>query len=211
MIIRKNQLVVFQGDSITDCGREPNDWHMGVGYATMTAGLFGLRQPQLNTRFLNRGVGGDTIPNLQRRWQADCIDLKPDWVSLLIGINDSTCWARGDEGYGVDAYEAGYRDILTQSRDCGAGIIICEPFLLDTPHEYDFIPATLEIRKHIDPIIAVARKLADEFADVYIPLDEMFDEASRRAEPAVWAADAIHPTLAGHALIADAWVKAVEA
>ena len=83
--------------------------------------------------------------------------------------------------------------------------------MLDTPHEYDFIPATAEIRKTLDAVVAVARNLADEFADVYVPLDGLFRQASNGVNPAHWAADAIHPTPAGHALIADAWVRAVEA
>jgi len=214
MIFSEDQLVVFQGDSITDCGRprDGSDSHMGLGYPPMIAAMMGHRHPGLGLMFLNRGVGGDCVSNLQQRWQADCIDLVPDWVSILIGINDSTCIARGDAGRTVAAYEAGCRDILTQVRDgSDAGVIILEPFLLDTSHEYDFIPGAAEIRKHLRQIIAVARQLGEEFADVYVPLDELFRKASDGVDPAHWADDAIHPTPAGHALIADAWVKAVEA
>ncbi len=214
MIIRENQTVLFQGDSITDCGRprEGDEWHLGLGYPQLTSAMMGHRHAKLKTAFLNRGIGGDAVPSLQARWQEDCLDIKPDWVSILIGINDA-CSAAGEEkSDGAAVYEAGYRDILSQVRDkTGTRLIILEPFLLHTEHPYDFISPIGKIRAQLDPMIAVAKRLAAEFAAVYVPLDDMFQAASADVDPAHWAADAIHPTPAGHALIAEAWIKAVEA
>jgi len=214
MLISNGQRVLFQGDSITDCGRprDGSDSHMGLGYPALIAAMMGHRHPKLNTTFINRGIGGDRVPDLQSRWQADCIDLAPDWVSILIGINDSTSIARGDEGFTVAAYEAGYRDILRQVREkTDARPIILEPFLLHTKHPYDFIPPVAKIRAKLDPIIAAARKLARDFDAISVPLDDLFQAASAEVAPAHWSADAIHPTPAGHALIAEAWIRAVEA
>ena len=214
MLIQDGQTVLFQGDSITDCGRptDDSDWHLGLGYAQLIQAMFGLRHPTLNVRFVNRGIGGDRVPSLQARWQADCLDIKPDWVSILIGINDA-CAIAGDDlpGYDVDGYEAGYRDILTQTRDTtDARFIILEPFLLHTEHPYDHVSPIGTIREQLDPVIQIARKLSEEFDAVYVPFDEMFQAASEIAAPAHWAPDAIHPAPAGHALMAEAWLKAVE-
>jgi len=214
MILSENQLVLFQGDSITDCGRprDGSDWHMGLGYPSLIAAMMGYRHPRLNMRFLNRGIGGDRVPDLQSRWQADCIDIKPDWVSILIGVNDASTAATDDKAESVEAYEAGYRDILRQLREkTDARPIILEPFLLHTKHPYDFIPPVAKIRTSLDPMIAAARKLAREFDAIYVPLDDLFQAASADVDPAHWSADAIHPTPAGHALIAEAWIRAVEA
>jgi len=214
MILSDNQLVLFQGDSITDCGRprDGSDWHLGLGYPSLIAAMMGHRYPKLNTRFLNRGVGGDRVPHLQSRWQVDCIDLKPDWVSILIGVNDASIAATDETPDSTEAYEAGYRDILRQVRDnTDARLIILEPFLLHTEHPYDFISPVAKIRTRLDPMIAVASKLAREFDGIYVPLDHLFQAASADVAPAHWSADAIHPTPAGHALIAKAWIRAVEA
>ena len=213
MLIQDGQTVLFQGDSITDCGRptDDSDWHLGLGYAQLIQAMFGLRHPTLNVRFVNRGIGGDRVPSLQARWQADCLDIKPDWVSILIGINDASQAATEDDPDSAETYETGYRDLLSQVRDqTEAKIIILQPFLLHTEHPYDFISPVAKIRAKLDPMIAAAQKLAGEFDAVYVPFDDLFQAASEIAAPAHWAPDAIHPAPAGHALMAEAWLKAVE-
>ena len=215
MLFGENDLILFQGDSITDCGRprEEEDWHLGLGYASFIGARLGQLHPKLNLQFLNRGISGDTVPLLQARWQAECLDIKPDWVSILIGVNDA-CSAGltvADGGETAD-YEAGYRDLLTQARDLGAKLIIIEPFLLDTQHEYDDLAATAAIRKQIDPIIASARKLAEEFEAVYVPMDSIYANACQDGvSPAYWAPDAIHPSQPGHSLMAESWLEVVGA
>jgi len=215
MLIGPNQTVLFQGDSITDCGRprDDSDSHLGFGYPSLIAPQLGFLYPALKTHVVNRGIGGDRVPSLQERWHADCIDLRPDWVSILIGINDA-CAISGDDfpGYDVDGYESGYRDMLTQVRDkTAARLIILEPFLLHTEHPYDFISPIAKIRQTLDPIIQVARQLGAEFDAINVPLDDMFQEASKDVDAAHWAGDAIHPSPAGHAFITGAWLNAVGA
>jgi acyl-CoA thioesterase I len=215
MLFGDNELILFQGDSITDCGRprEDEDWHLGLGYAAFIGARLGQLYPKLNLRFLNRGISGDTVPLLQARWQAECLDVKADWVSILIGVNDACSAAQTvAEGNQPVDYEAGYRDILTQTRDSGAKLIIIEPFLLDTQHEYDDVAATEAIRAQIDPIIASARKLAAEFEAVYVPMDGIYADACKDGVAAgYWAPDAIHPSQPGHSLMAEAWLAAVGA
>lgn len=206
-IIGDGELVLFQGDSITDCGRDRhNSASMGGGYAMIAAGLLSAGYPEKNFRFLNRGAGGDRIGNLQKRWQADCIDLKPDWVSILVGINDTWRAFDSHDPTTLETFEAGYRDILTRTRDqLSARLILCEPFVLPTP------PDRMAWRADLEAKINAVRRLAMEFEAIYVPLDGIFAAAAARREPSFWLADGVHPSPAGHALIATAWLGAVGA
>lgn len=205
-LITEKSLVLFQGDSITDAGRSrENDDDMGRGYASLIGAWFSAMHPEMRVRFLNRGIGGNRVKDLKARWQADCLDLKPDVVSIMIGINDT--WRRYDSNNptSVADYESGFRDILTQSQNQGSKLIIIEPFVLPVPEDR----ATW--REDLDPKIDAARRLAREFGALYIPLDGIFAQAAAVREPAFWAADGVHPTPAGHALIAQSWLRAVMA
>jgi len=203
--IQPNATVLFQGDSITDAGRSrESDADLGRGYAAMTAAWFSARYPDHNVRFVNRGISGNRVKDLRARWQVDCLDLAPTWVSILIGINDT--WRHYDAGdpTSADAFEADYRAILEQTRDAlDAKLIILEPFVLPTP------PDRAAWRVDLDPKIAVARRLAREFGALFVPLDGIFAKAATQREMNFWAGDGVHPTPAGHALIAQAWLRAV--
>jgi acyl-CoA thioesterase-1 len=206
-LIEDGAVVLFQGDSITDAGRSrENDADLGRGYANMTAAWFSALHPELNVRFLNRGIGGNTVKDLQARWQADCLDLKPSWVSILVGINEAARrYAHGDP-MPHEVYEAAYRDILTQARESlNARLILMEPFVLPTA------PDRIQWREDLDPKIDVVRNLAREFGAILIPVDGIFAEAAAKRELAFWAQDGVHPTPAGHALMAQAWLQAVKA
>jgi acyl-CoA thioesterase I len=206
-LITAGQTVLFQGDSITDAGRSrDNHALLGGGYANLVAAWFGMLHPELHVRFLNRGISGNRVCDLQARWQVDCLDLKPDWVSIMIGINDT--WRHYDRNDPTSAadYAAGYHDILQRTRaGTAARLILLEPFVL--PHPED----RKGWRVDLDPKIAAVRDLAREFGALYIPLDGLFAAAAARREPAFWAADGVHPTQAGHAFIANLWLQAVDA
>ena len=207
-IVEDNAVVLFQGDSITDAGRNRQDANdLGSGYAKMAAGWFGSLYPEKNVQFLNRGISGDRIPHLEQRWQADCIDLKPTWVSIMIGINDTWHGMNGGNGGVSHAdYATGYRRILTQVRDrLKARLILIEPFVLPVPEDRK------TWRTDLDPRIHTVRELALEFNTLLVPMDGLFAEAASRREPAFWAADGVHPSPAGHALIARAWLRTVKA
>lgn len=199
-------IVLFQGDSITDAGRSRDDLsNLGLGYPMLAAGFFQARYPESGVEFVNRGISGNRVCDLKARWKQDCIDINPTVVSILIGINDT--WRRYDSNSptSVDQFEADYRHILTQIREelC-AHIIMMEPFVL--PHPED----RKAWREDLDPKIHVVRALATEFEAALIPLDGLFAQACTRREPAFWAADGVHPTLAGHGLIARAWLDTVD-
>lgn len=200
-------IVLFQGDSITDAGRNREDpTHLGSGYALLAASWFQALYPERRVSFLNRGIGGDRIRDLEVRWQEDCLDLRPTWLSLLIGINDT--WRRYDrnDATSIEAFEAGYRSLLDRllARQ-ETRLILCEPFVLPvSPEREDWC-------EDLAPKIAVVRKLAREHHAVYVPFDGQFAQAAARREPAYWAADGVHPTYAGHALMAQTWLRAVNA
>jgi len=199
--IPDGSLVLFQGDSITDAGRDYFDpQSMGSGYAQIAAGRFdGAR-----LSFLNRGISGNRTVDLQMRWDRDCLALKPDWVSIMIGVNDT--WRRYDcnDPTSRDLFAESYRDILTQTRDIlGASLIILEPFVLPVS------PYIESFRQDLDPKIETTRSLAGEFEAIYVPLDSLFAEACTSRPPEYWSEDGVHPTIAGHELIANAWLDAV--
>ena len=206
LIFSPGQTILFQGDSITDAGRD-RDVHdsLGNGYAMMAASWVQAACPVHGLTFLNRGISGNRAKDLQDRWQEDCLGLKPDWVSLLIGIND--CWRRFDSNdpTSTDAYAEGVRDILFQCANAGIKLIVCEPFVLPTP------PDREAWREDLDPKIAVLRRIAQELGARYVPFDGIYAAACTQRDPAFWAEDGVHPSPAGHALMAQAWLKAVGA
>jgi len=207
MLLQQNDIVLFQGDSITDCGRSrENSNDLGLGYPQLISAWFSFKHPDKRVQFLNRGISGNRVTDLQERWQEDCIELKPTVVSIFIGINDT--WRRYDSGnpMSVEQYEAGYRDILDRTKEqLNARLILLEPFVLPYPEDRK------SWREDLDPKINVVRELAREYGAALIPLDGLFAQASTRAESEYWAGDGVHPSPAGHALIADAWLKTIQA
>ncbi|CAM3365822.1 SGNH/GDSL hydrolase family protein [Marinicrinis lubricantis] len=207
MLIQENDIVLFQGDSITDSGRNrDNGDDLGNGYALMAAAEFSYKYPRHQVKFFNRGISGNRVPDLQRRWQDDCLALKPNVVSIYIGINDT--WRRYDSGNPTSAedFYTNYRQLIIQTKDAlNPKLVLVEPFVLPVREQQK------EWREDLDPKIAAVRELAREFADAYVPLDGLFAEASVSREPAYWAPDGVHLSPAGSALVADAWLKAVGA
>ena len=199
--------VLFQGDSITDCGRSRrDDGQLGEGYANMVAAWYTAAHSKRRVRFLNRGVSGSRMNDLQRRWQIDCIDLRPNVLSILIGINDVCRRYDCGDPTSCDAFEAGYRDLLSRVRDkLHGGLLLLEPFLVPTS------PSQEIWHEDLDPKRAVVRELAEEFDATFVPLQQIFRDASGRSAPAFWATDGVHPSLPGHELIARAWLSAIDA
>lgn len=204
MLIEQNDVVLFQGDSITDTGRlrDPGT-DLGRGYAFIAAARFQYLYPEKNVTFINRGISGNRVVDLQERWQTDCLDLKPTVVSIYIGINDT--WRKFDRNdpTSTEQYESGYRELLTRTKQAfSAKLVLIEPFVLPVPQDRE------GWREDLDPKIQVVRKLAREFGAAYVPLDGLFAQASTKAPADYWAPDGVHPSPAGHELIAEAWLKA---
>ena len=211
-MIRAGDLVLFQGDSITDAERSreaaaPNvRAGLGSGYAGLIAAQLLHDRPADGLRFLNRGVGGDRVVDLAVRWQAECLELRPSVLSVLIGVNDT--WYRFHNpaaAVTVPDYVRVYRRLLEETREAlpNIRIVLCEPFvLLCGAISVQWLPEMAERR-------AAVRDLAADFGAVFVPFQEAFDEAARRpSSPEYWADDGVHPTPAGHWLMARTWLRA---
>jgi lysophospholipase L1-like esterase len=203
--------ILFQGDSITDTGRaravrSPNEPSaMGNGYAYLAMCRLLADHPRSNLAVYNRGVSGDQVPDLRARWKRDCFDLAPDVLSILIGVNDLWHKLEGRAEGTVADYASGYRELLEETRAAlpRTRLIIGEPFALRCG------AVTEEWFPEFDERRAVAARLAREVDAVFLPFQSMFDAALAAGSiPSHWAADGVHPTPAGHQLMADAWLQA---
>jgi lysophospholipase L1-like esterase len=204
-IISHDATVLFTGDSITDCGRSTSQYGpLGRGYPFLLSSWLSALYPENNLSFFNTGTSGNRTIDLAGRWESDVVSLRPSLVSVLVGVNDT--WRRFDRGLltTVTEFSDAYRTILeTTKRETSATIVLCEPFLVSCGRVTD------EWRDDLNPKIDIVRALAAEFSAVVVPLSDIFDQAVKRAQPEYWARDGIHPTPAGHALIAQAWLKHV--
>ena len=203
MILQPNDRILFTGDSITDSNRRIDQYHpLGTtGYVLFTAAKIMSHMASPEMEIYNRGIGGDRVKDLLRRFDDDLLALKPTVVSIMIGINDTWRAFDSNEPTTADDYEADYRTILTRIRDeLGARVVLMEPFVLHVS------PDRAKWRADLNPRIDVVRKLALEFKTDLIPLDGLFAQAATQAPPEFWAADGVHATIPGHQLITDAWL-----
>ena len=202
--------IVFQGDSITDAGRSTSAGSLvsiGQGYALMVAGDLMAKYPQ-RYECVNRGVSGNRVVDVYARIKCDCWNLQPDVLSVLIGVND--VWhEEGANRNGVDAvrFEKLYRILVedTKERFPEIRILILEPFVLRgtaTEAGWDRFAHEVYLRAE------VAKRVAEDHGLIFVPLQGMLDEACEKAPASYWLGDGVHPTPAGHRLIADAWEKA---
>ena len=199
-----NARILFQGDSITDGNRgrsaDPNHI-LGHGYCFIAAAKYGAAFPERKLTFMNRGVSGNTVLDLQARWQKDTLDLKPDVLSVLIGIND------GGKKVPLDRYEQVYDQLLTETKAALPSVkfVLCEPFYLPKGGHREGDPREQDVRARQ----AIVEKLAAKHGAALVRLQRVFDEACRRAPAEYWVWDGVHPTYSGHQLFADEWVKTV--
>ena len=211
-----SKLVLFQGDSITDAHRNKElDRYMGHGYAVMASGVLGVEYPGKFT-FLNRGISGNRSIDIYARIKQDIINLKPDYLSILMGVNDVWHEYTRQNGIAADKYELIYNLMIEEIKQAlpDVKIMILEPFVLpgektNTTEEY---PGRWEhFSKEVPLRAQAAKRVAQKHGLVFVPLQEVFDQAVL-AEPSegYWLADGVHPTAAGHELIKRAWLKGFE-
>ena len=196
--------ILFQGDSITDAGRDKRNYHnMGNGYPKFASKFLSEANPDIDFEFINLGISGNRTDQLFDRLYPDGIAFQPDVVSILIGIND--LWHRRSNILTTDAqFELNYRTILTLLKErTNAKIVILAPFVLDA-EDKDFL------REDHKKIIPIVRARADEFADAYIPLDEKFAEALKvQPEPKFYSGDGVHPNQNGAEFIGKLYAETV--
>jgi len=211
-LTEKNNCFLFQGDSITDAGRDKKKLNnanepsaLGTGYVFLAASQLLAEYFEAKPRIFNGGISGNKVYQLAERWDTDCIAIKPDVVSILVGVNDY--WHTFKHGYNgtVEKYETDYRALLERTRRelPTVTLVICEPFVLRCG----------EVNENwfgeFDRYRAAAKKVSAEFNTIYVPFQAVFDEAAKKAPPYYWAADGVHPTMAGAYLMAQTWLKAV--
>lgn len=210
--IKDGSTILFQGDSITDASRNfdneamVNDRSMlGYGYPLFASARILCDYADKGVKIYNRGISGNKVPQLMDRWDKDCIKLKPDVVTILIGVNDF--WHKLSGGYEGDAqsFEEQYRQLLTYTKEQlpNTRIVICEPFVVAGGSAVGDSRWVSEFPEYQ----AAARKMADEFSLTFIPYQEIFDKALEKADYKTWSGDGVHPTMMGAQLMADAWVE----
>jgi lysophospholipase L1-like esterase len=199
--------ILFQGDSITDCGRNrDNPEDTGRGYVHLLACRLEHDTAEDPFRIWNRGISGHRTKDLLARWQQDCLDLHPDVLSLYIGVNNT--WRRYDQNDPTPAevFQTELMDLLDQTfsrTDCSASdSILIEPFVLDVP-----AGEKAHWMEDLGPKQEIIRQAANHFGMRHLPLQSIFNQACHQAPAAAWAADGVHPTRAGHQLIANAWAE----
>jgi lysophospholipase L1-like esterase len=210
--LKTGDVILFQGDSITDAGREKtkqlanSSGSFGPGYAFLAASGILNEYASKDLSIYNRGISGNKVFQLADRWQKDCFDLHPNLLSILVGVNDFWHTLDGKYDGTIEKYETDYRQLLTLTKKMlpEVKLIICEPFAVlgCSAINEKWYPA-------FDAYRATAKKLANEFDAVFIPFQAVFDEAQKHAPGKYWTADGVHPSMSGCSLMADAWLKAV--
>lgn len=207
------EIILFQGDSITDCGRSRKDEatpnlqsQLGAGYVLFTAANILANHADKNLKLYNRGISGNKVFQLAERWNKDCFDLQPNILSILIGVNDF--WHTKSNSYTgtVETYTTDYQNLILRTKKTlpNTKIVILEPFIihggtaLDNTWENDFAP----YRK-------AAKKIATDNDLTFVPFQSVFNEALKQAPAAYWGPDGVHPSMAGAQLMAQAWLTCI--
>lgn len=209
MKIDNNDTLLFIGDSITDAGRDRLDGKsLGQGFPLLIAAYLQTHFPEKRLTVLNRGVGGDRLIDVKNRWEEDCLIINPDIVTLMIGINDT--WTNQNDRKEVtetelQEFESNYRFLLKSLHQrTDARVVLMEPFVLPFPKD------RVEWRADLDPRIQIVRKMARDYQTDLIPLDGLLNaEGIKNGFSYYTGDDGVHPTLAGHGVIAQAWINNV--
>jgi lysophospholipase L1-like esterase len=210
--LKSGGTILFQGDSITDAYRKrdvkvPNEIRaLGNGYVFLTAGELLSRHASLKLNIYNRGISGNKVHQLAERWEEDCLNLKPDVLSVLIGVNDYWHKRNGEYDGTVKVYRDDYMALIERTKKAlpDVRLIICEPFAITGTTAVDdtWFP---EFKGYQD----AAREVADRFGAVFIPFQSLFDKARAKASGDYWAPDGVHPSIAGAQLMATTLLKVV--
>ena len=206
-----SKVIVFQGDSITDVGCSKDyslaaNEALGAGYPFLTMAALRLSEPEKDWQVYNRGISGHRVVDLYARWKRDALNMKPDILSILIGVNDTWHESAAQNGVEVPRYAKFYRMLLDWTREVcpNTKLVLLEPFVLPFGA---VLPSWLP---EMDERRAVVKDLAKEFGTVFIPVQSILNDALKRAPQEYWLKDGVHPLPAGHALISQAWIEATK-
>lgn len=209
-LIQDGHSVVFQGDSLTDTDRRGAKYPFGWGYVRMAIDLITARYPDRRIAYYNRGISGNTTDELVKRWHDDCIALKPDWVSLLIGINDLHRFFNPNrENYvSPEAYRRNYETILERTRrKTQARLVLMDPYYISTETDPGSQRGT--VLGMLPAYVAVVREMTKRYGAIHVPLHDVFQEQLKYRPADDFCGEPVHPNPAGHMVIAEAWLKAL--
>lgn len=211
-----SKTILFQGDSITDGNRyklkeQERDLNhqIGHGYQFIINGKLGVEFADKNLKFVNKGVSGNRIVDMFARMQEDVININPDIVSFLIGINDVGSQIDNNSGTDPVKFERVYHLILDEIKEKlpMTKVVLCEPFLLPVGRVKENLKTWEET---LFPLQKIVKKVAEAYGAIYVPLQGVFNELCEAKEPSYWIWDGVHPTVCGHQVIADEWMKATK-
>jgi lysophospholipase L1-like esterase len=211
MLLQKGQKLLFIGDSITDCERakpagEGLFGALGKGYVSLVDAFLQAVYPELGIRVVNVGNDGHNVLDLQARWQEDVIDRKPDWLSIMIGTND--VWRQYDTPFikewhvYAEQYEATLRALVEQTQARVSNLVLMTPFYLES-NEQD------SMRRTMDEYGAIVKKIAEDTGALFVDTQAAFNEVLKELYAATLAWDRVHPTTAGHVVLARAFLNKV--
>lgn len=211
-MIKDKAVIVFEGDSVTDAGRKKDNdianQNIGNGYAMMAAAEMLRRYPEKELEFHNRGNSGDRISNQFPRWRLDCLNLKPDYVSICVAFNDSLGKITHQNGENPDEFIFLYKSLLQWTRLVLPDVkfIICQPYGFLCEKVEALTPDVIDEIREIGDRLKI---VAEEFDAVYVPFFDVLEEKIMEYGREYYLRDAVHPTPAGHALLANTWLEAV--
>jgi lysophospholipase L1-like esterase len=206
--LAKGSRLLFLGDSITDMkwGRNERDrnHYLGHSYVYLIASRLGVDMPEAQLEFFNRGISGHKVSDLKARWQKDAIDMKPDLLSILIGVNDVS------RGGTLEQWEADYRFILDASRKAKSDLplVLLDPFVLRSGRLKNE-DAWKKWRGKVDKYVSIVAQLSEDYDAIHVKTQEVFDAATKAVSPEHWIWDGVHPLPQGHELIARNWLQQV--
>lgn len=198
--------ILFQGDSITDAGRNRDVFFdQGKGYPNLVSAYLGFENPG-EYEFVNRGISGNRIVDLYARMKIDLINLKPDIMSILIGVNDIWHEVSRENGVAPDKFKKIYSMLIEEVKEAlpDIKIMLLEPFVLEGPATAENMDKFADVKK----MAQATKEIAEKYNLVFVPLQEKFDEAAKLAPTTYWLEDGVHPTPMGHELIKREWLKA---
>lgn len=211
--LSEGETILFQGDSITDANRNReirdanNQFALGTGYVFIASAALLHRCAGKKIKIYNRGVSGNSVPQLTERWKEDCLDLKPGIISILIGVNDFWITLKQKEKPAPNQYLANFKDLLdrTKQKLPDAKLIIGEPFAIKGVMFADdnWFPAFADYQ-------AAAFEIARKFQGRYIPYQSIFDKALKSAPGSHWTTDGVHTDMAGNHLMAESWLSNIK-